>query len=416
VSKRIKLKKISKFLDPDVVDIDTIDQVGKLPISSFKFLSLHDEALIKDLLKVSKIADCIKLDRQNPFKKKIRRSKKKKALLSKIKKEDPEFEEKVKQAITISLIIQRIMRESAKKKRQDQKIIVVGLNNAGKTAILTQFGGKLGIKDLALLKPTRGVNRQEIKTKDLNLHLWDFGGQEDHRKEYLEAPEEYFYGIDLIIYVIDIQDPERYEESMEYFKSIIENVIKLKESPHVLIFIHKLDPDIREDNEVLLNIELVKDLIRTFFQDIQLNYDIYLTSIFSMISSEPQFSKFIKDVMADSVNLEDPTAIKVDELSKIIEKALNAVVQLSSSMVTLEERIESLEKPRRGRPRKKAPQEILPTPEVSKSVVLPPPPPPPTKGKPAPTPPKGGPGLRNALMSELKDIFVKKGVYREYDM
>jgi len=61
-------------------------------------------------------------------------------------------------------------------KRKDQKIIVVGLNNAGKTAILTQFGGRLGIKDLALLKPTRGVNRQEIKTKELNLHLWDFGG------------------------------------------------------------------------------------------------------------------------------------------------------------------------------------------------------------------------------------------------
>ncbi len=413
--KEVKLEKISKLLDPDVVNIKTINQVGKLPISSLKFLSLQDEVIIKDLLGVSKIADCIKLDRQNPFKK-ISRSKQKKAKLSKIIKEDLEFEEKIKQAITMSFIIQKIMRESATKKKKDQKIIVVGLNNAGKTAILSQFGGKLGIKDLALLKPTRGVHRQEISTKDLNLHIWDFGGQEDHRKEYLDTPEEYFFGIDLIIYVIDIQDTERYDESIKYFKNIIENVIKLEETAHVSIFIHKVDPDIRDDNEVLLNVELVKDSIRTIFQNVQLNYDIYLTSIFSMISREPQFSKFIKDVMADTANLTDPTALKVSELGNIIEKALNAVIQLSSGMVALEKRIESLEHPRRGRTTKKATQEQLPTPEVSKSVVPLPPPPPPPKGTSAPVPPKEGPGVRSALMSELKDIFVKKGIYREYEM
>ncbi len=55
-------------MDPDV-DIKTINQVDKLPTSSFKFLTLKEEALIKDLLGVSKISEFIKLDRQNPFKK-----------------------------------------------------------------------------------------------------------------------------------------------------------------------------------------------------------------------------------------------------------------------------------------------------------------------------------------------------------
>ena len=401
-------------MDPDV-DIKTINQVGKLPISSFKFLSIQDEALIKDLLKVSKISECIKLDRQNPFKK-IRRSKQKKAKLSKIRKEDPEFEEKIIKAITMSIIIQRIIRESISQKRKDQKIIVVGLNNAGKTAILTQFGGRLGIKGLALLKPTRGVHRQEIKTKALNLHIWDFGGQKDHRKEYLQTPEDYFLGIDLIIYVIDIQDTERYDESIEYFNLIIENVIKLEATPHVLVFIHKLDPDIREDNDVLLNVELVKDLIKSIFQDKKLNYDIYLTSIFSMISSEPQFSKFIKEVMSDSVSLTNPTALKVSELGGIIEKALNAVIQVSSSLVALEKRLATLEQSKRGRPSKQTSQETLPAPEYSKSAIpLPPPPPPPSKAS-ISNPSKSGPGVRGAIMSELKDIFVKKGMYRDYDL
>ncbi len=316
----------------------------------------------------------------------------------------------------MSIIIQRIIRESISLKRKDQKVIVVGLNNAGKTAILTQFGGRLGIKDLALLKPTRGVNRQEIKTKELNLHVWDFGGQKDHRKEYLQTPEDYFFGIDLIVYVIDIQDTGRYDESIEYFDHIIENVIKLEATPHVLVFIHKLDPDIREDNDILLNVELIKDLIKSIFQDKKFNYDIYLTSIYSMISSEPQFSKFIKDVMSDSVSLTNPTALKVSELGGIIEKALNAVIQVSSSLVALERRIETLEHSKRGRLSKQTSQETLPTPEYSKSAIpLPPPPPPPLKAS-ISNPSKRGPELRTAIMSELKDIFVKKGIHREYNL
>jgi len=154
-----KMDKMVKFLDPDIGNIKSINQVSKLPISSFKFLSLQDEAFVEQLLGISKINDLLKLDRQNPFKK-VKRSKQKKVKFSKILKEDPEFEERIKQAITMSSIFQRIINEEVPQKRKDQKIIVIGLNNAGKTAIMTKFGGRLGIKDLALLKPTRGVNRQ----------------------------------------------------------------------------------------------------------------------------------------------------------------------------------------------------------------------------------------------------------------
>ena len=382
-----------------------------IKLSSFKFLSLQDEAFVEQLLGISNISELLKLDRQDPFKK-VKRSKQKKAKFSKILKEDPEFEEKIKQAITMSLIFERIKNESVSLKRKDQKIIVIGLNNAGKTAILTKFGGRLGIKDLALLKPTRGVSRQEIKTRSLNLHLWDFGGQIDHREEYLKEPEKYFFGIDLVIYVIDIQDTERYDESIEYFNQIVENITNLEEFPHVLVYIHKFDPDIRGNDEVLLNVELIKDLIKSIFYDNKLNYDIYLTSIFSMISNEPTFSKFLKEVMTDSVNLTDPTNLKISQLGEMIEKSLNAVLQLSSTLLTLERRIESLEGSPGGKGIKKASQQSLPTPEYSKSV-LPPPPPPSSSGASPPTAPSPG-GARTAIMSELKDIFVKKGVYREY--
>ncbi len=387
MSKKDKMDKMFKFLDPDIGDIKSINQVNKLPISSFKFLSLQDEAFVEQLFGISKISDLLKLDRQNPFKK-VKRSKQKKAKFSKILKEDPEFEEKIKHAITICSIFQRLINESVSHKRKDQKIIVIGLNNAGKTAIITKFDGGLGIKDLALLKPTRGVNTQEIKIRSLNLHLWEFGGQVDHRKEYLNEPEKYFFGIDLVIFVIDIQDTERYDESIEYFDQIVENIINLEEFPHVLVFIHKFDPDIRDNNEVLLNVELIKDLIKSIFHEKSLNYDIYLTSVYSMISNEPTFSKFLKEIMTNSVNLTDPANLKISELGEMVEKALNAVLQLSSIILTLENRIERLESPTRGISTNVASIETLPTPEYSNSAISIPP--------------------RSAIMSELKDLFVKK--------
>ena len=404
-----KLNLIKKFLNPDVVDpkdFKTISSIAKLPISSFKFLNMTDEALIKALLDISTISEISKLDREDPFIK-IKKSKQKSAKLSKILKEDPEFEEKVKKAITISLIIQKILYETTSKKQKDQKIIVVGLNNAGKTAILSKFGGQLGIRDLALLKPTRGVNRQEIKTGDLNLHIWDFGGQKDHRDEYLQAPENYFFGIDLIIYVIDIQDPQRYEESIEYFRKIIEIVVGLEEAPYVLIYLHKYDPDISENDEVALNVELVKDLVKSVFKDKKLDYDIYLSSIYSMISNEPKFSKFIKEVMNKSTSLTDPTTLKISELGEIVEKAINAILQLSASMMALEKRINNLETSEIVKPAKKGTELPFPAPEYSGIPLAPPPPP---SALHAPPMAPEGRNLRTAVMTELKDIFVKKGI------
>lgn len=406
-----KLDLIKKFLNPEVVDFNelkTINSIAKLPISSFKFLNITDEALFKDLLNISNISELTTLDRRDPFKK-VKKSRQKNTKLSKIIKKDLEFEEKVKKAITISLIIQRKLHESISKKHKDQKIIVVGLNNAGKTAILSEFGGRLGIKDLALLKPTKGVERKEIKTSELNLHIWDFGGQKDHRDEYLQAPENYFIGIDLIIYVIDIQDPQRYEESIEYFKKIIEIVVNLEESPYVLIFIHKFDPDINENDEVLLNVELVKDLVKSVFKNKKLDYDIYLSSIFSMISNEPKFSKFIKEVMSNSTSLTDPTTLKLSELGVIIEKSINAVIQLSSTMMTLEKRIVELETSKTEKPAKKGTEPPLPVPIYSKAPITIAPPPPPSALHAPPMAPEGL-NLRTAVMTELKDIFVKKGI------
>ncbi len=396
---------ITKFLTLDSIQlkkIDTVEKVLELPASAYKFLEEKDISLIKKLFNVSKIGEFATIDQDSPYRKVIESEGQKK--IDEILKLNPRFDENLKRAITISLIARRLKFKTLKVDRKEQKVIVIGLNNAGKTAILSKFGGKLGISDLAKLKPTKGINRQEVKTSELTLSIWDFGGQKDYRDKYLTTPEKYFFGVNLIIYVIDVQDPTRYDESIEYFDKIINIVNNLEEHPYVLIFIHKVDPDIKDQEDTVLNIELIKDLISAVFKDKKLDYDIYLSSIYSMISSEPNFAKYIKDVMKESMALTDPTKAKMEEIGKIVESSLNAVVRLSESVMTqfqaLEARINVLESSRTS-------TSGLPLP-ISSSQPLPPPPPPSGKMLSSPAPAQGGLSARSMVVSELRELFAKK--------
>ncbi|MCK4480780.1 MAG: hypothetical protein KAV01_09655, partial [Candidatus Lokiarchaeota archaeon] len=133
-----------------------------------------------------------------------------------------------------------------------------------------------------------------------------------------------------------VQDPERFDESLDYFKKIVDSLIFLEESPFILIFIHKYDPDLKNDPKILLNIELLKDSFNELLKSKNYDFKIetYLTSIYSLISREPQFAKYIKNLMNTSYSLSDPTVRKVEGLGKTLEETLNAVIRLSESLST----------------------------------------------------------------------------------
>ena len=408
---------ISKFLDPEVVDFQSLKKIRDvlaLPLSSFKFIDESQAKIIKSLFKIENIEQINVVDIEEPFKK-LLRSKTTKTKVNKILKDDPELEEKLKKAISISFIIHRINREDVEKKTKEQKIIVIGLNNAGKTAILSKFGDKLGIKDLANLKPTRGIDHQKISTGDMELAIWDFGGQKDYRNKYLRQPEKYFFGIDLVIFVLDIQDTERYSEAIKYFDSIVEIITRLEMQPFFIAFIHKFDPDIRDNTDLQLNLELVQDLIKSVFKGKKLDYEVYLSSIFSMISKEPKFAQFLKEVMKEGAFIEASEQDKIEIIGKIVENSMNIMVQLSESVMKrfseVENRITALEMRGKiiGRASGMAPR-MAPSPIYASMS----PPTPSVKDLKTPPPkPRGGLIARSAVVSELQELFAKRRMLNE---
>ena len=63
---------------------------------------------------------------------------------------------------------------------KEQKVIIVGLDNAGKTTILYQFL----MNEVVHTSPTIGSNVEEIVVKNVHFFMWDIGGQESLRSSW----------------------------------------------------------------------------------------------------------------------------------------------------------------------------------------------------------------------------------------
>jgi small GTP-binding protein len=220
-----------------------------------------------------------------------------------------------------------------------QKIAVFGLENAGKTSLLSTFGGNLGIEELSALEPTRGVKRNHIGTKDSHFLIWDFGGQEDHRSQYLEQPEDYFLKLDLLIYVIDIQASKKYKESLRYFEKILETLKILNQQPHLLIFLHKVDPEIKNEKFIQNNVKKLRVSLEQKIQSQNFHYEIFLTSIYSSFTKQPKFLRLVKELVEGNLLHKGALERKLQRIGSILESTVSAIVELSSRLIDIENKI-----------------------------------------------------------------------------
>ncbi|XP_076000245.1 putative ADP-ribosylation factor-like protein 5C [Genypterus blacodes] len=84
---------------------------------------------------------------------------------------------------------------------REHKVIVVGLDNAGKTTILYQFLTKEAVHT----SPTIGSNVEEIAMGNTRFLVWDIGGQDSLRAGWFT----YYCNTEIVILVVDSTDRER---------------------------------------------------------------------------------------------------------------------------------------------------------------------------------------------------------------
>jgi len=84
----------------------------------------------------------------------------------------------------------------------DYKIILLGLDGAGKTSILY----KLKMNQTIMTIPTIGFNVEQVIHKGMKITIWDVGGQDKIRPLW----RHYFQNAQAIIFVIDSHDTDRF--------------------------------------------------------------------------------------------------------------------------------------------------------------------------------------------------------------
>ncbi|MFX1392463.1 MAG: ADP-ribosylation factor-like protein [Promethearchaeota archaeon] len=161
---------------------------------------------------------------------------------------------------------------------QFSKILIIGLDNSGKTSIVLSLQKNINLLSYTSLEPTKRFEITELDDLNSKFHIWDFGGQEQYRDDHLENLKTYLTGAKKFIYVIDIQDKKRFDLTLEYFKSIIKILEEEKPSIKLSIFLHKFDPDL------IIEADVVQKLIDQIIEILPENFDyrIYKTSIYTI--------------------------------------------------------------------------------------------------------------------------------------
>lgn len=131
----------------------------------------------------------------------------------------------------MGLFMSRVLDAIANLNVKHRRIILLGLDAAGKTTILY----KLNLGDTVQTIPTVGFNVESVRYKSIEFSCWDVGGQKKIRQLW----HHYFEGTDAVIFVVDSNDPSRMEEAKEELHHIMNH--DLIRNASLLVYANKQD-------------------------------------------------------------------------------------------------------------------------------------------------------------------------------
>ena len=179
------------------------------------------------------------------------------------------------------------------------KLVIAGLDNAGKTSALIALRKKYNFYErVKNLKPTIKIDYSSFKfLETYRINLWDMGGQKKFRKIYVSNPI-YFTETNYIYYLIDIQDEIKFEESVKYLHDLLDIYRDLDYSNEVIICFNKYDPKFKNSEDFFDRAEMIKNLIVSQNKDMKFKF--FDTSYYDISS----ISKAISYSLDKFLNLE----------------------------------------------------------------------------------------------------------------
>ncbi|XP_069110503.1 ADP-ribosylation factor 1-like 2 [Argopecten irradians] len=140
--------------------------------------------------------------------------------------------------------------------KKEMRILMVGLDAAGKTTILY----KLKLGEIVTTIPTIGFNVETVEYKNISFTVWDVGGQDKIRPLW----RHYFQNTQGLIFVVDSNDGERIPEARDELMRMI-NEDELRDA-FLLVLANKQDlPNAKSTSEMIDTLELSSLRNRTWY-------------------------------------------------------------------------------------------------------------------------------------------------------
>ncbi|KAG5594456.1 hypothetical protein H5410_035688 [Solanum commersonii] len=118
-----------------------------------------------------------------------------------------------------------------KRKEKEMRILMVGLDNSGKTTIVLKINGE----DTSVISPTLGFNIKTITYQKYTLNIWDVGGQKTIRSYW----RNYFEQTDGLVWVVDSSDLRRLDDCRYELHNLLKE--ERLSGASLLIFANKQD-------------------------------------------------------------------------------------------------------------------------------------------------------------------------------
>ena len=103
------------------------------------------------------------------------------------------------------------------------RLLMLGLDNAGKTTVVKKFNGE----DIDMISPTLGFNIKTLEYRGYKLNVWDVGGQTSLRSYW----RNYFEQTDGLIWVVDSADRARLMDCKAELQQLLQQEVRQR-LPH----------------------------------------------------------------------------------------------------------------------------------------------------------------------------------------
>jgi len=193
----------------------------------------------------------------------------------------------------------------------------MGTHGSGKTSMRSIIFANYIAQDTQRLGATVNVENSHVKfLGNLNLSLWDCGGQEAYMEKYFALQRDHMFShVEVLIYVMDIMAKDEQKDNDQY-KETLKAIKEFSPNAKIFCLIHKMDlisadqrQQVFQDKEYKLRAESAPLKIHSFQTSIwdETLYKAWSSIVYSLIPNaaelEARLDKFCALTEADEVVL-----------------------------------------------------------------------------------------------------------------